>query len=115
MDEHQWIREFPGAVTVCDPEGIILEMNDRSARMFAEQGGRSLMGSNLLDCHPGQAREKLAAIMERRETNVYTIEKNGKRKIIYQSPWHAGGVYRGFVELVLDLPESIPHYIRKGS
>jgi hypothetical protein len=115
MDDHRWIQEFPGAVTVCDPRGIILEMNDRSARMFEEQGGRRLLGTNLLDCHPGGARAKLEKIMEDRETNVYTIEKNGKKKLIYQSPWYDGGVYRGFVELVLALPESIPHYIRSGS
>jgi hypothetical protein len=114
MDEHRWIREFPGAVTVCGPEGIILEMNDRSTRMFAEQGGRGLLGTNLLDCHPEEARKKLEGIMVRRETNVYTIEKNGKKKIIYQSPWYEEGVYRGFVELVLELPDAIPHFIRKG-
>jgi hypothetical protein len=115
MDEHRWIQELPGAVTVCDPGGIILEMNDRAARMFAEQGGRGLLGTNLLDCHPSRARLRLEEIMESRETNVYTIEKNGKKKIIYQSPWYASGVYSGFVELVLDLPDSIPHYIRPGS
>lgn len=115
MDEHRWVDEFPGAVTVCDPEGTILEMNDRSAKMFEEQGGRALLGKNLLDCHPGPARRTLEGIMERRETNVYTIEKNGKKKIIYQSPWYARGVYAGFVELVLETPVSIPHFIRKGS
>ena len=99
---------------MCDPAGIILEMNDRSARMFAEQGGMALVGKNLLDCHFGRARGRLEEIMERRETNVYTIEKNGKKKIIHQSPWFEGGVYQGFVELVLELPESVPHFIRKG-
>ena len=36
MNDHPWVREFGAAVTVCDTEGIILEMNDRSARMFRE-------------------------------------------------------------------------------
>jgi len=29
-----WTAEFPGAVTVCDRNGAITEMNDRSARTF---------------------------------------------------------------------------------
>jgi len=26
MAEHLWVKEFPGAMTVCDREGIIIEM-----------------------------------------------------------------------------------------
>lgn len=115
MDEHRWVKEFPGAVTVCDPEGIILEMNDRADRMFAEQGGRALLGKNLLDCHPGPARLTLEKILETRVANVYTVEKNGKKKFIHQGPWFREGVYAGLVELVLEIPDSIPHFIRKGS
>ena len=112
MDKHQWVKEFPGAVTVCDQEGIILEMNDRSAKMFQEQGGESLLGSNLIDCHPEPARTKLMQFMEQRKPNVYTIEKKGLKKMIYQTPWYTGGQSRGFMEIVLDLPETIPHFIR---
>ncbi len=114
MDMHQWVQEFAGAITVCDPEGIILEMNDRSARMFREQGGRELVGSNLFDCHPEPARTKLEQIMETKQANVYTIEKNGVRKLIYQAPWYRDGRYGGFVEMVLELPSAMPHFIRGG-
>jgi len=31
MSEHDWMKEFPAAITVCDANGIILEMNDKSA------------------------------------------------------------------------------------
>jgi hypothetical protein len=34
MKKHQWVKEFVGAVTVCDPKGIILEMNDQGVKMF---------------------------------------------------------------------------------
>lgn len=112
MDMHRWVKEFAGAVTVCDPEGIILEMNDRSAGMFREQGGRELVGSNLLDCHPEPVRTKLQQIMEEKRTNVYTTEKNGIRKLIYQAPWYSDGKYGGFVEIVLELPFVMPHFIR---
>ncbi|HMA47831.1 MAG TPA: PAS domain-containing protein, partial [Frankiaceae bacterium] len=63
MSDHAWVREFPGAVTVCDRDGVVLEMNDKSAEVFAGDGGRALVGRNLLDCHPEPARSKLAAML----------------------------------------------------
>ena len=39
MQGPEWVREFDAAVTVCDGAGVILEMNDRAARSFAEWGG----------------------------------------------------------------------------
>jgi len=112
MKEHEWIKEFPAAVTVCDEEGIILEMNDKSARTFEKDGGRKLIGSNMLDCHPEPARTKTERLLTAREKNVYTIEKNGVKKLIYQSPWYRNGQYAGFVELSLEIPFEMPHFIR---
>ena len=108
-----WARELPAAITVCDENGTILELNDRAARMFRASGGRALIGSNVLDCHPEPARTKLAAIMGERRANTYTIEKGGKRKMIHQTPWYADGVYRGFVEIVFGLPAEVPHFVRE--
>ena len=34
--ENAWIKEFPAAATVCDPDGIILEMNDKAAKSPGE-------------------------------------------------------------------------------
>lgn len=107
-----WLKEFPAAVTVCDPDGIVLEMNDKAAKTFEGDGGYGLVGANLLDCHPQAAREKLEAMMKTRSKNVYTIEKNGARKLIYQSPWYQNGEYAGFVELSLEIPLELPHFIR---
>jgi hypothetical protein len=45
--------------------------------------------------------------------NAYTIEKNGKKKMIYQTPWYSNGKYSGLVEISLPLPEELPHFIRK--
>jgi transcriptional regulator with PAS, ATPase and Fis domain len=114
MDHFAWIKEFAGAITVCDTKGIIVEMNAKAATMFEEMGGIKLLGTNLYDCHPEPARTKLKNIMENQEENVYTIEKNGKRKLIYQSPWYVDGQCQGFVEIVLPLPPAIPHFIRDG-
>ncbi len=112
-NEVDWIKEFPGSATVCDPDGIILYMNDKSARTFEKDGGLALIGKNLLDCHPEPARGKLQALLEKRDfNNVYTIEKNGVKKLIYQSPWYRDGVYAGFVELSLEIPFELPHFVR---
>lgn len=110
--ENAWVKEFPGAVTVCDPDGIILEMNDRSAKMFKEDGGRALIGTNVLDCHPEPARRKLRHMLEAHQTNVYTIEKKGRKKLIYQSPWYQDGQYAGFIEIALEIPSEMPHFVR---
>lgn len=113
MNEHEWINEFPAAITVCDAEGIILEMNDKAAKTFAADGGRKLIGSNMLDCHPEPARTKTERLLSSRERNVYTIEKNGVKKMIYQSPWYKNGEYAGFVELSLEIPfGDLPHFVR---
>lgn len=112
MVEHAWVREFAAGVTVCDTEGIITEMNDRSAQMFSKQGGRALLGSNVLECHPEPSRTKLAQLMEQRWASTYTTEKNGRRKLIHQAPWYRDGQYAGFVEIVLELPEAMPHFVR---
>ena len=109
---HPWVKEFIGAITVCDSNGIIVEMNDKAAESFREEGGEKLIGTNLLECHPEQAKTKLKQLMERRDVNVYTTEKNGVKKLIHQAPWYLNGEYRGFVEISLEIPREIPHFIR---
>ena len=113
MNSLDWIQDFPGAVTVCDTHGIILEMNKAAEKVFSSDGGRGLIGSNALDCHPQPARDKMQALLDTQGTNVYTIEKNAKKKLIYQAPWYKDGVFAGLVELSLELPAELPHFIRK--
>jgi transcriptional regulator with PAS, ATPase and Fis domain len=109
-----WVQEFPGAVTVCDREGVIVAMNDKSARTFAADGGAALIGTSLLACHPEPARSKLQELLASGRTNVYSIEKQGIKKLIYQSPWYEKGVYSGLVELSLEIPSEIPHFVRSA-
>ena len=111
-EENKWIKEFPAAVTVSDPEGIILEMNDKAAKSMAKDGGYELIGKNMQDCHPDPARGKLERLMESRKVNVYTIEKNGIKKLIYQSPWFKDGQYAGLVEISFEIPFEMPHFVR---
>jgi transcriptional regulator with PAS, ATPase and Fis domain len=112
MTEHDWIKEFPAAVTVCDPQGVILAMNDKAALTYEKDGGYDLIGRNMLDCHPEQARIKTEKLLADREKNVYTIEKNGIKKLIYQSPWFQDGNYAGIVEISLEIPFEMPHFLR---
>jgi transcriptional regulator with PAS, ATPase and Fis domain len=114
MRDASWIEEFPGAITVCDARGIITEMNDRAARTFQEQGGKALIGTNLLDCHPEPSRTQVQRMLATGERNVYTIEKGGVRKLIYQAPWYKDGAFAGLVEMALELPETMPHFVRQG-
>ena len=97
---------------MCDAGGLILEMNDKAIKSFAPSGGAELIGTPLLDCHPEPARSKLQHLLDMRQANVYTIEKNGVHKLVYQSPWYEQGEYRGLIELSLEIPVEMPHFIR---
>lgn len=108
-----WIKEVPFVATVCDKEGIILEMNDASLKAFAEDGGEKLIGTNVLDCHPEPSRTQLADMLVTQEKNIYTVEKNGKKKMIAQLPWYSEGEYAGFVELHIELPEAMEEKVRE--
>ncbi|MBN1222176.1 MAG: diguanylate cyclase [Candidatus Aminicenantes bacterium] len=111
-DLHPWVKEFPGAVVACDKEGIIVDLNDEAAAMFAESGGRKLIGSVIYDCHPGPCKAKLTELMDSRRKNIYTIRKDGRRELIFQTPWYRDGQYAGYCELILELPQEMPHFDR---
>ena len=40
-----WVEEFPASITVCDTQGIILEMNRKACASFADDGGERLLGA----------------------------------------------------------------------
>lgn len=112
MKDLNWIKELNVAVSICDEKGVILEMNDKACKTFEKQGGGKLIGTNLLDCHPEPARSKVKDLLANPRTNSYTIEKNGIKKLIYQTPWFESGRFKGFVELSLEIPLEMPHFVR---
>ncbi len=112
MKEPAWVQTLGAAVTVCDAQGIILGMNEASARVFEREGGEALVGKSVFSCHPEPARSKLSAMLEQGERNIYTIEKQGKQKMILQLPWYDQGRFGGMVEISVELPASIPHFVR---
>jgi transcriptional regulator with PAS, ATPase and Fis domain len=112
MTGGNWINEFTGAVTLCDLSGIVLYMNNKAAETFQKYGGKSLIGKSLLDCHPESARKKLLHLLKSGESNSYTIEKNGKKRLIHQAPLFKEGVRCGMVEFSLEIPFELPNYVR---
>ncbi len=110
--DNNWSKELPIAITVTNKEGIIVEMNDRSVGTFAKYGGTDLIGQPLNNCHNPKSQEIIAELSEKKTTNVYTIEKNGVKKLFFQSPWFNNGEYAGLVELSMIIREDMTHYIR---
>jgi len=108
-----WTDGFLGAITVCDREGIVVYMNDRSKKQFDKDGGESLVGKSLIDCHPEPARTFLKKMLVEPIINSYTIEKNGIHKMIHQTPWIEKGEFKGVVEISFEIPMELPHHKRK--
>ena len=107
----EYFKEAPISITVCDKDGTILDMNDKSISTFTKDG-KSMAGQSLLDCHPEPARTKLVEMLKNHNLNAYTIEKNGVKKLIYQSPWFENGEFAGYIELSMEIPMEMPHYVR---
>lgn len=109
---YNWAKELPCGVTVCDKEGVIIYINDRAAATFVKHG-TSLVGHSLFDYHGERAAGMIRQMLSSGETNSYTIEKEGAKKLIHQMPWFDGGKVAGLVELSLVIPFEMPHFIRK--
>ncbi len=107
-----YFKEVNLAVTICDKDGKIVEMNDKSRKTFLKPGREDLIGKNVLDCHPEPARSMLADMLKNPRTNAYTIEKEGVKKLIYQTPWYENGEFKGFMELSMEIPFEMKHAVR---
>ncbi len=112
MDPNSTLFDLPAAVTVCDKEGILVDMNAAAEALFAKDGGRALIGKNLFDCHNPESQEIIRTLMRDRKNNVYSIEKHGKKRLIYQAPWYRDGECAGLVEISFEIPPAIPNFVR---
>ena len=108
-----WTKEFDAAITICSEDGKIIYMNDKSVKTFEKDGGENLIGTNIFDCHPEPAKQKLYDLIKNKQANCYSIEKNGLKKLIYQSPWYDAGTYKGIIELSITLPDGLQNFIRE--
>ena len=109
--ELDWAEGLHCAVTVCDTEGTVLYMNEKSRETF-NRDGKSMVGQTLFPCHKERSQQMIRHMMETDTINAYTITKNGQRKMIYQSPWKVDGKVAGMVEISMVIPEEMPHYQR---
>ena len=112
MDPNSTLFDLPAAVTVCDTNGILIDMNAAAEALFAKDGGRALLGKNLFDCHSPASQEIIRNLMRDRKSNVYSTEKRGKKRLIYQAPWYRDGEFAGLVEISFEIPPSIPNFKR---
>jgi hypothetical protein len=109
---HSWVKELPAEILVCSADGIILEMNAEAELLFAADGGRGLLGSNVLDCHPEPSRAKLEGMMAKQVSNAYFNTEVSEKHFFFQAPWYKDGQYAGFVEISFEVPEELPHFLR---
>ncbi len=108
----EFIDNLDCAVIVSDASENIIYLNNKAITDFQLFGGGALIGKNLKDCHQDHSNEKIGKMIETHEKNVYTIEKMGKKKLIYQTPWFSDGKFGGLIELSLDIPFEMPHFKR---
>ena len=107
-----WAMGLNCAITVCDAQGIVLYMNEKSQRTFAKSGGADLIGKSLFPCHSERSQAMIKQFIAEGKSNSYTILKNGVKKLIYQTPWYQEGKVAGMVEISIEIPEEMPHYVR---
>lgn len=109
MEQHNWFRSFPGSITITDAKGIILEMNDKAAESYREGGGRELIGKSAINCHEEPVRQTVQKMYDEPAMRIYTTRENGQKILVIHAPFFSDGEFMGIVELVIDLPEEIPH------
>ena len=110
--DFNWAEKMDCAVTVCDTEGTVIYMNERSRATF-NKNGQSMVGRSMIPCHNERSQAIIRQMLTEGTTNCYTINKNGVRKLIYQTPWrHEDGSIGGLVEISIVLPEQMPNYVR---
>ena len=99
-----WADDTNCAVTVCDTEGVVIYQNKQSISVNGEYRGKSM-----LPCHNERSKGIIARILEKGDTNAYTIEKKGIRKMIYQTAWRReDGTVGGIIELSMPIPAEMP-------
>lgn len=111
MNIIDWAEQLHCAVTVCDLDGTVIYMNERARETF-NRDGKSMVGQNLFPCHKERSQAMIRQMMETDTINAYTISKEGKIKMIYQTPWKQDGKVAGMVEISMVIPEEMPHYQR---
>lgn len=107
LSDPAWAEELDCAVTVCDTAGVVIFQNARSREVNGD-----VRGNSLIPCHNEHSQAIIRRLLAQGGKNVYTIEKQGVRKLIYQTVRRENDVIRGLVEFSLEIPDPMPHYKR---
>ena len=110
MENKDYFKGLNLAITISAKDGEILYQNDESITVNGDARGRDLMG-----CHNERSQQIIRHLLDDAATNVYTISKKGKKKLIYQTSWYeddAKQVVGGLIEFSIVLPDEMPHYDR---
>lgn len=107
-----WAKEVPFAVILTDKDGKISFLNDKALKNYEKDGGKELIGKELINCHSANSKNIINRLINEKETNIYTIEKKGIKKLIYQAPYYENGEYVGLCELSMEIPFDMPHFVR---
>lgn len=102
-----WSNEACFPITICDAHGVVVAMNQKSIEQFENDGGKSLIGQSLMDCHPTDAKIMLVHMLKSQQPHTYISTEGGRKTVIHETPWFENGVYRGFVEISFELPATI--------
>ena len=108
MEHKDFYKGLNLAITVSAKDGEILYQNDSSIEVNGDARGRDLM-----KCHNERSQQIIRHLLDDAATNVYTISKKGKKKLIYQTPWYEeDGSFGGLIEYSIEIPFDMPHFVR---
>lgn len=106
--EINWAKELNCGITVCNNDGVIIYMNEKAI----EKKHGNLIGNNVFDCHNPNSRRIIRELIASGGQHLYTIKKNGVKKLIYQSAWKINGSVAGLIEIMAEYSGDIPHFVR---
>lgn len=109
MEQDIWFKRFPGSITITDANGIILEMNDKAAESYRDGGGYELIGKSAINCHEEPTRQTVQKMYDEPAMRIYSTRENGQKILVTHAPVFSDGGFMGIVELVINIPEEIPH------
>ncbi len=113
MGPIDWLDRIEVIISSCDEHGITTFMNRRGSQVFAGSGGYQLIGKSMVECHPeGAVREKFVNLLKSQKFNCYTIERKGRKMLVYQTPLFKDGIFAGYNEMILPIPETLTHFVR---
>lgn len=97
------LEQDRSAVVICNLCHEIIYMNPAAIMQYAKQGGKELLGTNLLLCHNEKSRERIERVVrwfsESPEHNlIYTFHNKKQNKDVYMVALRDEGQLIGYYE-----------------